>query len=510
MSKNRITISNSTYGSHSFSVLNSNEIFDREAMMNSIEAIEGKVYTYDDIRLINVVNLINIREINDLPHNLNYLEINKSTISRITIPRQCTKITTINIKETNLQEIPEISFLENLYALHIQKSFICKIPDQFPKSIREINLSENSLSEKNTDVTKFPKNIPIILFKNCFNEKPMLQNYGICWGSQYSSNRNNMITDYMVEHNYARTMITNALTTQQLIRDRQEELNTLRNGATHYVDYLRIENPQPEIPFEINARPVLNIIPRENVTNTPQIFNSSQTVHVTSICDSVTKSLIKIKELTNEIYDTSDDQQLIDELIYEFYKKPNPNDGLYTKIMRFFLGNNIQNQVMIGRIERWVDIHDSHTKSGMTYKELLARVWILIQNHEQKEDFITNVKIELESSAMVCFTGRFNRLVNSLIGFVDGVTVGISLKEQLQIEISKIIAKLGKGELSYNECKKNITELFEDENIKQDRSINASYKQSWIDALEDYKPDEEENKEENKEEEVMNVMHEVN
>lgn len=69
------------------------------------------------------------------------------------------------------------------------------------------------------------------------------------------------------------------------------------------------------------------------------------------------------------------------------------------------------------------------------------------------------------------------------------MTVGISIKEQLQLEIGKIISQLGKGELKYSECKKTITKLFDNPDVKEDETITSYYKQSWLDALEDYKPD---------------------
>jgi hypothetical protein len=78
-----------------------------------------------------------------------------------------------------------------------------------------------------------------------------------------------------------------------------------------------------------------------------------------------------------------------------------------------------------------------------------------------------------------------------LIGFVDEITVGISIKEQLQMEISKLIAKLGSNEITYKECYKKITELFEDPDVKEDETLTSYYIQSWLDALDDYKPNEE-------------------
>jgi hypothetical protein len=63
-----------------------------------------------------------------------------------------------------------------------------------------------------------------------------------------------------------------------------------------------------------------------------------------------------------------------------------------------------------------------------------------------------------------------------------------SIKEQLQIEIGKIMTKLGTNELSYKKCYDTISKLFEDPDVKEDETITSYYKKSWLDALEDYKP----------------------
>jgi hypothetical protein len=474
MSKNYIILNNEIYGKHKFSVLNSNEIFNREDMTNLIESIEGKIYNYDDISIISVVNLMDIDEINVLPHNLTKLEIKHSTLTKLTIPLECKKLVTIDIRETNLTEMPEIYFLDNLKTIIIQKSFIDKIPDRFPNSISSINLSENSLNQQNANITKFPKNVPIILLRNCYvnldRNIPIFNEHILIFGGQRLVNDNAKITNYTIQYNEAKENIRNAtnITKEPIIKpynNPEQYTFTIKQPLNR--DY---EPPTIREPAKIKEE---------------QMFNSSQTVHISSICNSVTRSVMKIIKLTDPIYKLSDEKQLIVELINEFYV-PKSN-GFFSKILNFLRSNHY----MIVWVDQWSRIKDLHQKTKMTYGNLLARVWILIKNHKQKQDFIENVKIELESSVGVCFTGRFNRLVNSLIGFVDGITVGISIKEQLQIEIGKIIAKLGKGEMSYNECKKTIADLFEDNDVKEDQTITSYYKQSWIDALEDYNPDSE-------------------
>jgi hypothetical protein len=453
MSKNIITLYNNIYKTHKMSIINSHEIFKRDDMINSIQAIENKEYTYDDIVSINVVNLLQVNIIDDLPHNLTELIIKHTTLNSLVIPRECLNLQKIDIRESNLTSMPEIYFLPKLKVLHLECAGITHIQDRYPPSLESINLTGNCLNKQNTDLTKFPKNIPIILFKNGLHQKPKLEGHNISYGTQYSVVVHKEISNYSIQ--------------------RDEALDMLRNA----VNIRRID--QMMQPTQTN------------------MFNSSQTVHISSICNSVTKSLYKINELTNSIYNSSFEDVLIDELINEFYIwKPKT---FLQKVCSLFT-NHFNDSLMIGNIRRWVEISDVNTKTHMTYGELLAKVWILIKNHPQKQDFIDNVKIELHSSIGVCFTGRFNRLVNSLIGFVDGITVGITIQEQLQMEISKLIAKLGSNEITYKECYKKITELFEDPDVKEDETITSYYMQSWLDALDDYKPDEDEDERENENE----------
>jgi hypothetical protein len=265
-----------------------------------------------------------------------------------------------------------------------------------------------------------------------------------------------------------------------------------------------LEAYRPEI-----VHPVVNNVP---TVKEKDMFNSTQTVHITSICSSVSKSIMKIKKLTQDLYIESKKENLLNQFMYTFYGSYINNDIrinwfeddiirgefnfiekilLYTKSAVSNITSYLNNETETKHyLETAITDMSIHTKTKITYSELLARVWILIKNHEHPNDFIANVKIELKSSVGMCFTGRINRLVNSLIGFIDGITVGISVKEQLQLEIGNIIAKLGKKELTYEDSVKEITLLFEDPEIKEDETVTEYYKQAWLDALEDYKPEE--------------------
>ena len=472
MSKNQITFYNATHGKHVLSLYNPKDVFDREDMIGIIDDIENKRYEYDDIIIIDIVNLTEITEITDLPKNLQKLTIKNAVLQKITIPQTCTELEGIFIEKTNMTDVPEIKHCVKLKNLSIQNSHIGTIPKLYPPLLQYINLSNNWLSELSVNVLDFPKTASIMLFNNNFGpERVNPTTHQICWGSQNNSaTRTNVSTNHVFITNYNIQRDENLQLLTNLNRRRQQNVEPVRA----YAD--RALLPQTQTAFAPVPNTITNYKP-------PNLLNSGQTVHISSICNSVTKTLQIVCNLTNQFYSKQNQDILINEFLKELYN----SKGLWEYIKNIF---NPKKYILINFIQQWSNIVDVHTKTNMTYGELLARVWIIIKNHNQKVDFIENVKIEMQDSIGVCFTGRFNRLVNSLVGFVDGATVGISVKEQLQMEIGKLVESLGKEEITYEKCKKQIEDLFNDPDVKEDETITSYYKQSWLDALEDYKPDE--------------------
>ena len=93
---------------------------------------------------------------------------------------------------------------------------------------------------------------------------------------------------------------------------------------------------------------------------------------------------------------------------------------------------------------------------------------------------------ELHESIGLCFTGRMNRLVNSLAGIVDGIKVSFSVAEQLQLESSKIIERLNNKKITFAAARLEMLDLFNDDEVKLDISLIA-LKEDYISALDDFK-----------------------
>jgi hypothetical protein len=79
-----------------------------------------------------------------------------------------------------------------------------------------------------------------------------------------------------------------------------------------------------------------------------------------------------------------------------------------------------------------------HSVLNVTFEEVLLSVWSKIRNHNDRQEIIKVLNIEMLDSECKCFTGRLTRLVNCLNGFDDNIKLEISDNEQMS-NISKLL-----------------------------------------------------------------------
>lgn len=447
--KTSITLYNPTDGLFKYDLPGAtDEVFNRQLMANTLEAIENKHYVYDDILKIHVSNLCEMETISELPVNLYELKIHYTSISSIEIPANCREIRVLEIKDSNLNIFPNIENLTHLHTLTLQNGHLNSLPYNFPPNIQCLNLSGNRFSRYSQNLHRLPTNTQVLFFGNNFDEKPDMPNHSITYGTQGSTGRT----------------ITNLAVMRRVHRE-------------HLQDYYR---PHTDLVGE---------------KQTADMFKSTQTVHITSINKSVERSVKKVIEMTRCWYEPEMEKQHTNDFLDALYPENDEDSYLIQKLKKLkdvvlhsFNHEKTVRDNMKQYVRDWTEIQTVQSQVKITYGELFARIWLLVQGHKQFDDFLVNIRIELEASHGMCFTGKFNRLTNSLVGFVDGITVGISSREQLQIEIGKLVEKLSQKQISYEDCKAEVKELFEDPDVKEDKTITLDYKQSWLDALEDYKP----------------------
>jgi hypothetical protein len=223
-----------------------------------------------------------------------------------------------------------------------------------------------------------------------------------------------------------------------------------------------------------------------NTNNIPRqgnvLQNNTQTVHLSSINNSIIKSYKNILKYI-DIYKlpvTQNYNSLINEINEVFNKLDLKYETDYVYNIKSFLNKKIN------------DITD-HSILKIRYIKLLSIIWSVVNTHEQREYLIERLHSEIADSVDKCFTGCMNRLINVLVGYIDGVVVSISLKEEIQMSVQKLMDKLIKKQIDYRQTKEELVTLL-NQNYDTDISdhnniISDEYKASWLLALRDYKPD---------------------
>ena len=133
----------------------------------------------------------------------------------------------------------------------------------------------------------------------------------------------------------------------------------------------------------------------------------------------------------------------------------------------------------------WFNSTEIHSLHQITFATLFEKVVRIIIHHEHKEGLIERLREELTEAMGLCFTGRMNRLVNSLSGIVEGIKVSFSIEEQIQLESQKIIERLTNETITPEQAKIDMEEIFNDEDIKKEPGL-MRLKEDYIEALADF------------------------
>ena len=320
-------------------------------------------------------------------------------------------------------------FPKNLKKLEINHSSILELPE-FPQSIEKI-IIRSSLIQLSEDFTKYPnlKQLELVVYSDI--------------DSVYPANLYKQIKIFQKDNNYG------ALT--QLIAE----------GVAD--------------PDYRDGRDVTLELPNSNAIE--HLVNNGQSVHISSINKAICKSITIINELA-EKYPT-----LKNPLDYIIIKHENVFKRAYQYICNVFK-NDIRSTI----IEDWFNSTEIHSLHQITFATLFEKVVRIIIHHEHKECLIERLREELTEAMGMCFTGRMNRLVNSLSGIVEGIKVSFSIEEQIQLESQQIIKRLTEKTITLEKAKEEMLEIFNDEDIKKDETL-MRLKNDYVNALDDFADD---------------------
>jgi hypothetical protein len=163
----------------------------------------------------------------------------------------------------------------------------------------------------------------------------------------------------------------------------------------------------------IPLNPIIQrFLSRNRIKSNKTIYSDKQNVHDHQINRSITESLYRL--LDGKTICTDD--KILSEIISDAVLSSQSKEALveYSKI------------------------GDVHSQLNVTFMEALKCVWAVIREHKQSDEIKRILDQEIHDSICKCFTGRLSRLVNSLNGFDERVSMRISDSQ----EISNVIIQI--------------------------------------------------------------------
>ena len=211
------------------------------------------------------------------------------------------------------------------------------------------------------------------------------------------------------------------------------------------------------------------------------LVNNGQSVHISSINKAICKSITLINKLAEK-------HPSVENPLDYIIKPKNVFKWAYHYICNVFkrLDDDITDSNTT--IQNWFASGEIHSLHQITFAQLFEKVVRIIIHHEHKEGLIERLREELTEAMGLCFTGRMNRLVNSLSGIVEGIKVSFSIEEQIQLESQKIIERLNTKTITLEKAKEEMLEIFNDEDIKKDPQL-MRLKEDYVNALDDFVDD---------------------
>lgn len=396
----------------------------------------NEVVTYNDIEVLYLLKNSDI--IQNLPHSLKYLHIKSATLQELPISDiVAPNIEVIYIDFTNLNVFPDISKCVNLKELTINHSNLNSLQISYllPPKLQVLNLRYNNISNLDFTIFKTHPKLKVNLSNNNLTDETINNLLMV----------NNKV-DIKMQNRYKHNRISHTNYNNIEIRN---FMNTINNN---------LNNTTTDTPISTNV-----------------LASNTQTVHLSSINKTIVTSYNVIEDYIkkHKLKHYLKGEFLVNEILANFknYKLGDCSSFLSQK-----LKENTKHSL----------IHNS-------YLELLSVIWNIIYTHSQKTNLIERLNTEMLDSVGKCFTGCVNRLINVLVGYIDGVIVSISLKEEIQMSVQRLIEKLNKQEITYKQTKEEMVKLLnQDYDVdKNDLNnlISDEYKDTWLYALQDYRPD---------------------
>jgi Leucine-rich repeat (LRR) protein len=365
------------------------------------------------------------------------------------------------LSDNQLMSLPvEIGHLTLLQKLYVNNNNLTNLPKSFGglTSLHILYLSHNQLTELPSEIG----NLVLLIYMFCNNNKLMRipSEIGCLTSLQRLDLSHNKLTKIpeslgnliSLQHLWLDfNMLTEIpesignLSSLQLLDFSQNQLRSLPMSLLRLrnLQSINIYNNQIEYTCQALLR-IINNVKKYTQTHV-NIYNDKQSVHNSSIQKSVFDSLYKI---LNEI-------------------------PLESKVLNDFI---IDNKVLTEECKRALIEYSSdeevHSLLGVTFRETLEVVLSIIIKSPEKDEILRIMNQEMSDAMCMCFTGRIMRLLNTLNGFDDRVSITISDSEQ----ISAIVET----------CRKKTSDAYAQRELVTNEMTERGYSKDVIDEWTQY------------------------
>jgi Leucine-rich repeat (LRR) protein len=376
----------------------------------------------------------NIAEIpKDLPQDLDRLDLHCNKI--IKIKNQPSNLRTLNLGGNRIKKIENLSF--NLYELYLGYNKLIKIENLSP-NLHTIILYNNQI----TKIENLPPNLHTLLLDN--NQITKIENLPPNLNTLSISNNRVTKIENLSPNLHTLNLGHNQITKIENLPPNLRTLHLYSNKITslplelchlrYLTNFTKIGNPIEHIPL-----PVQRWLDRLNnrITNGNLVYSDGQNVHNHHIQNSFKISLQNIMADKNPLNIERVKQQILDSSILTEQTKR--------------------------EIINYCDENTTHSIYLITYAELLQYIWSRIIKHSNKNDILGVLNQEISDGLCMCWTGRFTRLLNTLVGFYPDIQIQISDNEQ----ITNIIITLNK-KYQGNDLKEAVKKELEERNFSKE------------------------------------------
>ena len=374
-----------------------------------------------------------------LPPYLQILICNDSKVAYF--PELPRSITNVHFAKGKLEELPDMSALVNLEHLCVKDNYIQSIEHPLPPNLRSLDVSFNKIRTVGCS-------LPLTVSHVNFNFNFMVHSLNL--PPECSAQCDHMYDDKLI---------------MQRERERFAALDAVKPIAGTLTDRLATLTAAT-----VYQRPDVSFNPTLHRMSPNNVYANKQNVHAYSVQTGVSNSVSVIINKSGTVL--IDNPHLVRDVL-AIYKK---NDTLWKKICNVFRTMSMQGKPPL---YKWCNEQLIHSIHGITFRELLLRVWSIIEQHEHRDALHDILRDELNASIGVCFTGRFSRVVNVLNGFIDGVDIGISSSEQMQSRISHTVKMGQKENKTTSAIKAEIAVILDEFKIERQHE-----RQAWLDAVE--------------------------